>query len=233
MSLKLKILGLGLLAVMATSAFTVMNASAKATGHFFNDAAGGHAEIKGSEVFHSPSHSLKFQATTSAGEPSGEPIICTTADYVGTVSEATTQSLTVTPTYHGCQTTGAAHDTVKVTMNDCNYVFSSNANATIDATVTVKCPVGKAIEIHHPSCTMTVAHQTLGGAAGNGVAYTTTMKNTKHALTVDVTVKNIQAQYHGGICIFLGTSNHIFDMTGGVEIEGLNTNKEAVNITAT
>jgi hypothetical protein len=208
-----------------------MNASATVTGHFTNDASNGHATIVGTENY-GTTHMLEFQRTEPTGTPTGAAIACTEATYHGTVAAASVNSITVTPTYKNCATTGGTWGEVVVTMNECDYTFRSNSNAsthkpTAHATVTVDCPVGKAIEIHHPNCTITVPGQTPKG----GVTYTTTVEG-KHALTVNVTATHIAGEFHGGICIFLGT-NKEFDMNGAVTVKGENTNKEQVNITAT
>lgn len=234
MSLKLKVLGLGLLAVMATSAFAVMNASATVTGHFTHDAAGGHATIVGTENFSEPKHITEFHRTaTTGGEYTGAAITCTKTTYHGTVATATTQELTITPDYTECGTTGGTWNEVTVTMNNCDYTFKSNTAAsasppTADATVTIDCPVGSSIEIHHPNCTIIVPAQTPKG----GVSYTRIIENNKHAITVDVTATHIVGYFHGGACIFLGTTKE-FDMTGGATVKGTTTTGEQVNITAT
>lgn len=238
MSLKLKALGLGLLAVLATSAFAVMNASATVNGHFTHDASGGHATIIGEEIYGSnPKHYLEFQRTEPTGTKVGPPIACTEATYHGTVSSATTDSITVTPTYKNCATTDGIWGEVEVTMNGCDYTFRSNSAAsthtpTADATVTIDCEPGKAIVIDHPNCTITVDPQTPKG----GVTYTTITEKVggvdKHAITINVTATHIVGTFHGGICVFLGTTKE-FDMEGAATVRGFDTNGNQINITAT
>lgn len=221
MSLKLKVLGLGLLAVMATSAFSVMNASAVVSGHFTSDTS--HTLLVGEET--KPAHQVKLQIGNNT------KIECTVAKFTGTTGLTATE-VTITPTYSECTTEGGpTPHNVLVTMNGCDYVFKSNS--TTHGTVEVVCPPEKAIEIHHPNCTVTVPAQipsatTLTG----GVTYTTTTENGKHALTANVTVANIHAQYHGGICIFLGTPQ-TSTMTGSATLRGTNTAGEPVGITTT
>ena len=121
---------------------------------------------------------------------------------------------------------------VTVTPNDCDYTFFSHGTNT-HGTISVMCPEGKAIEVHHPNCTITVGAQSpTSEHMKEGATYTTTVVNGKHALTVDVTLKAITAQYHGGICIFLGT-NHTAEMTGAVTLSGTDTLGNPVNITHT
>jgi hypothetical protein len=232
MSLKLKVLGMGLLALAATSALAVMNASATVNGHFTNDAANGHALIVGSETGPHTAHSLRFQRTEPTGTNTGAPIECTIAKYSGTVNAATVESITITPTYELCATTEGDWGEVDVTTNGCTYTFRSTSAASTEppthhATVSVVCPVDEAIEVHHPNCTITVPSQTL-----TGVTYKTDVQSKKHAITLNVTATHIKGEFHGGICIFLGT-NKEFDMTGAATVVGQNTAGEAVNITAT
>ncbi|HYP56015.1 MAG TPA: hypothetical protein VEQ41_06920, partial [Solirubrobacterales bacterium] len=70
MSLKLKVLGLGILAVMATSAFAAMNASATTpiNSHFVATPPTDFLKIEGTESFPG-SHNLTFQRTTPDGTP--------------------------------------------------------------------------------------------------------------------------------------------------------------------
>lgn len=236
MSLKLKILGLGVFAVLATSALAVMNASATVSGHFAHDADGGHATIKGFENGIHSAHSLSFQRTVTDEQTgqkvfSGAAIVCNEATYEGTVTSAITNLIQVAPVYKACITTGTEVK-VEVTPNGCTYTFHSNKNAsthtpTEKATVTVDCPSEKAIEIHHPNCTSTVGAQQLSGAT-----YTTVLEGGFENLTVRITVKGVTVHFHGGICIFLGTKQE-FDMNGSVTVKGFNTKGEQVNIFAT
>ncbi|HEX9967437.1 MAG TPA: hypothetical protein VGB06_05785, partial [Solirubrobacterales bacterium] len=95
MSLKLKVLGLGLLAVMATSAFVVTNASAVVSGHFVSENAT-HTILSGTGT---ATHSTHFSVDGGTG------LICTSESYSGTINVATTQSVTIAPSYSKCHTT--------------------------------------------------------------------------------------------------------------------------------
>jgi hypothetical protein len=218
--LKLKILGLGVLAVMATSAFAAMNASATVSGHFTNEASDGHAAVTGTE---NATHFTEFISDA------GSVIRCTKASYSGTVTQATVQSITITPKYDECETPGENPTPVTVTMNGCDYTFFSNA--TTHGTVAIDCGPNNSIEIHHPNCTMTVPAQVPGATITKGITYTTTVEG-KHTLTANVTVEEITTEYHGGICIFLGT-NHKFKMIGSATISAENTAGQQVGITST
>jgi hypothetical protein len=218
MSLKLKVLGMGLLAMMATSAFAVMNASAVETGHFSSGTA--HTIIKGEES--GATHRLHLTGSGLEGQ-----IGCSTATYEGTANAAVVKSIEVTPTYTGCSTTGTSTN-LTVTHNGCKYRFKVATGGT-NGTADLVCPAGKAIEIHHPNCTITVtsvaANQTIPG-----IHYTTTTEG-KHALTIDVNV-SFADEYHGGICIFLGTNQTGF-LKGSVTVKGFDTAGNQVDITAT
>lgn len=221
MSLKLKALGLGVLAMLAVSGLAAMNAGASGTGHFVSDVD--HTIIVGSE---GPGTSHRLHLT---GDLGGAPIGCSVANYHGTTTTKTVTSLTIAPTYSGCSTTESS--AVTVTPNGCTYTFTVTGNS-IDSTeqdVHLACPPGKAIEIHHPSCTITVeGPQTVQDA----VTYTTTTENGKHAITLDVSAK-FTTTYHGNICIFLGTGGHTGELNGSATVKGTDTLGNQVSITAT
>jgi hypothetical protein len=233
MSTKLKILGLGVLAVMATSAFAVVNASATITGHFTAEPTEHHVIVKGTDAYGS-AHQLVFKETGSTGPG----ISCTHSEYHGTLGAAgtpvestTTQSVTVRPKYTNCATENETWGTTSVIVPEScgTNVFQFTSRTTGHGTVKVNCT----ITIKHPNCEITVpSGQLLGGAAGNGVTWTTTVEKEKHALTANITVLNIAGQFHGGICVFLGTP-HTFTMTGSATVWGENTVGGRVGITHT
>jgi hypothetical protein len=220
MSLKLKAVGLGLLAMMVTGAFAVMNATAETGGHFVSEKA--HTVLKGSEA--APNHQIKFAVD------GGTPIECTQVTYSGTTEATTVTAVTIKPHYTHCKTEGGTstpEEEVEVTMNGCDYVFTIGKKAASHNTVDVVCGA-QAIEIHHPNCTITVPGQTV-----TGMTYgTDTTPGGKHAITATATISNIVAQYHGGICIFLGTT-HSATMTGSATLSGTTATGEEVGITAT
>src|SRR6187549_2014783 len=224
MSLKLKVLGLGLLAVMATSAFAVMNASATIGGHFTNDALNGHALVTGTETT-GGLHTLHFKRE---GAANSESITCHFATYHGTVNAATVQSVTITPDWDNCTTGGTSLPGFSVHENGCNLTFTSGKTGETHHTVDLVCPAGKSIEITHENCTIRLP----GAQTLRGITYTTTTENNKHALTMNVTVKGITSLYEDGICIFLGTTQKS-EMNGSVTVAATNTAGEPVNITET
>jgi|SRR6187549_656112 len=219
MSIKLKALGLGLLAAMAMTAVGVLNASASITGHFTHTATGGHGLVVGTE---SGTHRVKFSVD------GGTPIECEEASYHGTVSAATVTAVRVTPTYGKCKTEGGAAGSVVVDTNECHFVFHSNtkasgSNPTGHATVTVECTSKGPIVVTHPNCEITIPSQSL-----SGVTYTPNGSE----ITLDSTVGGITSHYHGGICVFLGTT-HTGTMTGSATVKGTNTDGSAASISAT
>ena len=233
MSLKLKILGLGLLAVTAMGSVSAMNASAFVNGHFTNDATNnaGHALVVGTETVNTP-HRLKFSID------GGTNLECTHAVYNGTVNSETVTSITVAPQYSQCRTETDENGKHPITVHpgDCTFVFHSNAAASVGhppagtATVTVVCPKSAGIVITHPNCTVRVPPQAL-----SGVQYTTQTNATteKHEVTVLSNVANITSHFEGGICIFLGTGGHSATMKGSATVKGTNTLGTQVNVTAT
>ena len=222
MSIKLKALGLGVLAVLAMSAFAAMSATAETGGHFTSEVH--HTTIVGSE---NTTHTTLFSVD------GGTQIKCLETSYHGTTDETTETEVTITPTYKTCTTVGASHHTVTVHTNKCDFLFKVGKSApTQDNTVEVACSGAPAyFEITHPNCTIRVPAQSAATGLQGGVAYTTITKNNKHALTADVTVSEIAAHYEGGICVFLGT-NHKATMNGSVTLEG-RSGANPVNITAT
>ena len=221
MNIRLKILGLGVLAILAMSSFAAMNATATVNGHFASDVS--HTILSGTGT---EKHFTEFSVEGNT------PIRCTSESYSGTINVSTTQEVTIVPSYSNCETTGAAPPTWEVHENKCHFLFNSRTQPA-DGTVSVQCPDGKAIEITHPNCNITVPTQSSNGVhMTGGVGYTNIPHPTKHAITVTSTVTNITAEYHGGICIFLGT-NHTAAMSGAAIITGSNTEGAQVGITNT
>ncbi|HEX8689355.1 MAG TPA: hypothetical protein VF729_03840 [Solirubrobacterales bacterium] len=221
MSVKLRILGLGLLAVMATGAVAVMNATADTGGHFSSSVT--HTSIVGTES--GEKHQLHFK---EEGAAEGSRIGCINDSYTGTVDAAKVESITITPSWSTCTTTNPdSTQHFEVTENGCQFTFTIGDTGT-HHTADLVCPPEKAIEIHHPNCTITVPPQTV-----TGVVYTAdTAADGKKTITLDSTVKDITSHYHGGICIFLGTK-HESEMNGSVTVEGFDTEGKRVDITAT
>lgn len=232
MSIKLKALGLGLLAAMAMGAIAVVNASATSSGHFTAEPATHHVIIKGEESGTTDRlafYAIENNATHTTTEPNN-PIECTKATYHGTLEGAaatTTTAVRVRPHYTECRTRSEASHKVVVDIDPNNTgcgtnVFEFTSGGT--GTVHVNCT----ITITHPNCSITIDPQTT-----SGVTYTTTTESNKHALTINVNAKTISGTYHNGICVFLGTSNHFFEMVGAARVWGEDTAANRVGITHT
>lgn len=217
MSGKFRSLGLGLLATMAVSAIAAIGASAEVTGHFIVE--GGDANLVGSE---NAAHNSQFSFD------GGTPVECLNDTYEGFAGSETLAGFTLTPKYPTCKTAGTETHNVTITMNGCRYTFKSTTGT--HATFWILCPTGKAIEIHHPNCTITIPEE--NNLHLTGVTYTTSVENAKHAFTVDLTVENITAHYHGGVCIFLGTS-HKGALKGSFTLKAVDTDGKPVHITNT
>jgi hypothetical protein len=229
MSLKIKALGLGLIAALALSAVAVLSASAETGGHFTSEQE--HVILVGSEGG-AEDHTTQFNAP----ELSSEPIQCTEVSYTGTIQSAskTVTEATIQPTYKKCWLgahSGEPNATVK--MNECDYVFTVKKLQveSSDSTVHVVCPEGKKIELVLSSlgCTLTIPAQTPAG----GVVYKTKGTGQTHELTVEVTVTGITYEAHSGFCIFVATHHTDGKLTGSVTVKGTNTAGEQVGITAT
>ena len=218
--MKLKILGLAILACAATSAFAVTNASGTADGHFEHHGATNNAVITAHDGSQTE-HKLEFtrlKANSHDIDTSAAAITCTTSEYQGQVATKTVTTIELFPKYSGCYTTGAAHGSVVVHTNKCSYTFSAQG-AREHGTVNVDCNHGGAIEITHQNCTIKVPAQTTAATLTEGISYTEKDENGKKILTADVTVTTITGHYESGICIFLGTSQK-FRMEGSVTVRG-------------
>lgn len=216
--MKLKILGMALLALAATSAFAVTNASGTVAGHFTHEGPTNNARIVAHEAATTPHQLTFFHLKPGTHETDGNPIHCEKSTYEGTVTTKTVTTITMTPTYTNCTTNDEDGTKVTVDVNGCSYTFSSHGPNT-HGTVTIDCPVGKQIEITHPLCTITIPAQTHATTLTGGITYDTVVENNKHALTATVTVNTITGHYHAGLCVFLGTAQK-FQMVGSVTVTG-------------
>jgi len=224
MSTKLKALGLGLLAVMAMSAVAVMNAGASTGGHFVSTEE--HTIVEGFEGAEPNPHVLHFN---KEGGAAGERIGCDVDKYTGTISSATKTAteITITPSWEQCYTTGSPNTKFDIHENKCDFLFTISKTPTGHNTAHVVCQnAGEAFVITHPNCTITVPPQTV-----TGVSYTN-ITPAKHEVTLTSTVKGIESQYHGGICIFLGTTQKS-EMVGSVTVKGFTTAGVQIPVTAT
>jgi len=233
MSIKLKALGLGLLALLTMGAFAAANATAEGGGHFTSDSPTGKTWITGTEE-----QGGTTPDTTELAVQGLIGIHCKHASYVGTISANTVESVTISPTYKECTTVPSGTKNIVVDVNGCTYTFTiAKKKANVHNTVDIVCPAGiKGIVITHPECEVTVPPQTL-----KGVAYIATTESGKESITVEATIginatPKFTTQFHKGICTLLGTT-HEAAFTGSVKVTGFEDKGpeegQQVNITAT
>jgi hypothetical protein len=218
MSLKLRALGLAVLAVTSISAFVAVQASATVSGHFLSDASGGHT-IVDQEASVESTHALVFRIGASPA------IQCDKARALGTAAASTVQQVEGSTELSKCHTEEQEPGTVVVDSNGCTGRARSNSAGALTADLV--CPAGKTMLFTHPNCTISLPPQNDIG----GFTPTTIIENGKHAITIDVNVK-YTTHYEGGICVFLGTTQQA-SVVGGTIIKGLNTQGEQVSITST
>lgn len=219
MSLKLKGLGLAVLASLAIGAVTVMTASATTGGHFVSDAVDGHTIVN--QTSGEGIHNLSF---VQHGLESA--IVCDEMSVTGTATTATVTSGVGTPTFAKCHTEGS-ETSIAIHMNGCQTQITVAAGeGATEQTNDIICPPEKQIIITHPNCTITIVPQTV-----TGITYTRIVDNGKHAITAAVN-SQVALQYHAGICIFTGT-NHTGTFKGSTIIRAFDTAGEQVNVTAT
>jgi hypothetical protein len=230
MSIKLKALGLSLLAVLAASAFAVMNASAESqpTAHF---TSGSHnTQVLVFENPTSGTHALELS------QPGFTGIVCHEPSYAVTNIGTTADHITVKPTYKKCTTTGGNPGSVTVHPNGCEFTFTTpnKESAKTEHTVTLNCPTGKSIQITHATCTVSIHHVEV-----KGVGYTTTVESApgtiggpKHSITLTVNVAFPQTR-HGGFCSLLAT-NATGTLSGSATVFGKDPlSNNQIDITAT
>jgi hypothetical protein len=223
MSIKLKALGLALVAALAVGAVGVMGATASTGGHFISEQS--HTIIKAEQV---SSHVL-FDHELGIG------ITCKKASFEGTSNAITTTELTITPHYTECS--GGGDASVDVTMNGCAYVFTVNTSpATSDNTTHVECPAAKVIEVHVDppivgTCTITIKAQTPLG----GLTYEAGSSGGKSDISSNITISGIHAVKHesGFGCFGSAGTSETATLSGTATVKGFTTEGAAVGISAT
>jgi hypothetical protein len=211
MRTKLTALNLSLVVVLAIGAIAAISASANTEGHFVtsgNSSATIHGEVtKASEG----PHYIAFIIHGLEGE-----IGCDVQTYTATTSSETTTSLTFTPKYEKCYTTGGGEPgSIPIHVNGCTYTFRV-AKGTTDSTEQTSqmlCPAGKKIEVTHPNCTMSIHPQSIN----TGTTYTTKVSTSGiHELT-----KHINIQFgvtRHGLCQFIAPTNGTCTLKGSLTL---------------
>jgi hypothetical protein len=218
---KLKALGLGSLVAVAVGTFASASPAANSEGHFVVQGA---VEAAPAGV-ENPVHFLEWKFHGLEGS-----IICDEAKYGGgVIVNGTKNDLTLTPFYSKCHTTGAEPGTVAFHFNQCTFTLTVAKGTTFETlqTIDLVCPKGNSLVITHPNCTITVGPQTFK----LGARYKTVEEFGVHSLTVEM-FPEFTTTYHGGICVFLGTS-HTATLVGSITLSAINGAGELVNFTAT
>jgi hypothetical protein len=211
MSLKLKALGLSVIAAMAGSSVAVMNASANTSGHFVSE-INNLTHVTG---FEGPGTAHRLHLTNHG--LSGQ-VGCDTVSYEASIIAGTVNSVTAQPSYANCYTTTVNKPTVIVHVNGCTYTFRSAAGGTsnTEQTAHLVCEVGKKVEITYPNCTTSVHPQTVN----TGITYTRVIENGKHAVTLDSNAQ-LSATRHGA-CQHIAPTNGIYTLIGSATAKGFN-----------
>jgi hypothetical protein len=236
MSFKLKALGLALLASLAVGAVSVISATAnpgEKQGHFTSDAAGPWTHITGVQEG-SPQENGYIDHVGGF-----TTITCTAINYTASVSTSTATEITVTPDYTGCETEGGS-GFVHFDMNGCALLLTIfEKPETKDQTMHLECPAGKEMTLTNTGpfgvkCTIHIPPQT---PTTGGVVYTTTTSaNKKHTLTLDITaigITSTRTEEGFGGCLFKPGHGNNNTFIGKAAVEGVDTAKNVVNITAT
>jgi hypothetical protein len=222
MNLKLKALGLGLLAALALGAFAGVSATAETGGHFITPGVT-HAQvnqISGAD----PNHQIKVFLHGLETE-----MLCDEASATGTGTAETLTEVEGSTVLKKCHTAGQEPGTIIVHMNGCTGrgTVAKGTTGSTEQTEELVCPAGKTIVITHPNCTITVPPQTNIA----GWTYTPIKDNGVDTITIDVNLE-YAIQYHGGICVFMGTA-HTATAKGSTIVRVLNTEGKQISATAT
>ena len=218
MKLKFKRLGLGMLAVMAIGALGGSSATATGGGHFVSGVTHTQVELVSNKTGHS------FTWWNSNGT-----VTCGKSVHTGTIASSTVESIVFNPGWgEGCTT--ADGTAMSFTTNGCTFRLkvAFGTTASTEQTMHFECPAGKVFEVDQTNCLVTIVPQTIGNAATYGTMET----NGKHAITVSLNA-TLETQFHGGLCVFLGTKQST-TLTGSAVLSGFSPiNGEPVSLTAT
>jgi len=213
MNTQQKLSAVGVLVLIA-AALAAVGASAETGGHYTSETS--HTIVKGVEE---GTERTEFSITGAEGK-----IACDEASYEGTLSATTVTSVTVTPKFAKCHTTGEGN-TWSIHTNGCAYVLTIGKKASGANTMDIECPVGKSIEITHPNCT-------IKAPPGVGIQVILDVQFLPK-FWLKLTIKlGLKVSYESGICVFLGT-NQTGELSGSVPLKGFNTAGEQVDFSAT
>lgn len=164
------------------------------------------------------------------------PIVCHETGYVAHIIGKTAKHITATPFYKGCMTTGGSAGETPIHTNGCNFTFTQPAKESQGSknTVQLTCPAGKAIQITHGGCTLTIHPVEV-----SGISYKTTTEQApgsiggvKHSITLEVKT-TFPMTRHNSLCVLLST-NTTGELLGSATVFGTNfVGGAQVGITAT
>jgi hypothetical protein len=153
MSLKRKLLGLAVLASLATVAFVVVTASANnREGNWITPGVGA-ADITGLQ---SLNHIMEF----SLEGIGANGITCGTSEWDTTTSAEKSKFLKIIPKLANCKTTSAGAVTINVNGCSLELYVAIGTISTTEQTADITCPAGVSMEIIDASCTVTIGTQT-------------------------------------------------------------------------
>jgi len=179
MSLKRKLLGLAVLASLATAAVVVVNASANQEGRWFTPGN------EKTEVYlvENATHTLEYSVE---GVTPG--YICNQTEWVSMSEHETepSQDFFAKKTTE-CRTTGGIPGSVTFKSNGCALALyvAKETTETTEQTAQIICGAGNQMEIVHGACTITIPSQ----AAQAAVTYTKIVFNLKKAITAHFNLK--------------------------------------------
>lgn len=179
MSLKRKLLGLAVLASLATAAFVAVTASANQEGHFATP-----GQKSGAEVFLVENGTDRLEYSAEGVTPG---IVCNKTEWKVNTEKETEPDLPFFPKLEECLTTGGTPGSVKIKTNGCAVLLYA-AKGTTDSTeqtADISCGVSGQMEITDLACTITIPSQT----GLTGITYTKITFNGKKALTAHFNAK--------------------------------------------
>ncbi|HEY5815810.1 MAG TPA: hypothetical protein VIS95_05660 [Solirubrobacterales bacterium] len=194
----IKLLGLGLLSVLALSTAAAPAASANP---FF------HSEFAG--IFLTGSQT-GTTLTTDLGE-----MKCNVVKFSGSQGAMTTTTMTLKPKYEECK---VGEENAVVTTNGCAYTFHlEEQEEPVEARMGIECPfAGGKLEIHVGECTITLPAQ----GPRKEVTFTNEGAGTTRAVIADLNVGGLHYVEHGVGCASQNQTTENGTYTGAITVKG-------------
>jgi hypothetical protein len=227
MGIKLKALGLGLLAAFVVGGTSVVSAPADSGGVMHSDVEWTH--LKGAQEG-------SWEANVLHDFSWEETYTCEVAKFTASISGKTATEVTVAPELEGCEDQNWWP--LNLNMNGCTFVVTfTDQSAAKHHTAHMECPAGKeAVNTLDPpivgECLTSFPPQT---PTTGGVTYKTIEVSGKHAITAEVAVEGITSTRTdvGFGCSEGSGHDNEMDLTATIKVEGFNTNAEPTNVTVT